>query len=297
MIARFFGLDVHKNYVVACGVNEQQDVVFPAERVTMVDFKDWVKRTLKETDEVALEVSSNAWVVADILREQVGRVAVVNPYKTKLIAQARIKNDRVDAQALAQLLAARFLAEVWLPERPVREQRALAAHRARLQKQTTQVRNRVHAILRRQNLLAPVENLFTQVGQTWLEQLSLPPTERLELEQLLEQLALLKQQLDRTDRLLASEALHDPRIPYLLQLTGIGVYSAFALLAYIGPIERFETPQQLTSYAGLTPGEHQSGDRAFSGPITRQGHPILRWLMVEAAHSAIRFDPPLVSGP
>jgi hypothetical protein len=64
---------------------------------------------------------------------------VANPYKTKLIAEAQIKNDKVDASVLARLLASRFICDVWIPDVPVREQRVLAAHRATLQKQCTRI--------------------------------------------------------------------------------------------------------------------------------------------------------------
>ena len=89
-----------------------------------------------------MEAGANTWAVADLLKAHAGRVVVANPYKTKLIAEAQIKNDKVDAGILARLLAARFICDVWIPDTPVREQRALAAHRATLQKQCTRIKNR-----------------------------------------------------------------------------------------------------------------------------------------------------------
>ena len=76
-----------------------------------------------------------------------------------------------------------------------------------------------------------------------------------------------------------------------MQASGIGYYTAFAILAAIGQIQRFPSPDKLAAYAGLVPGQYQSGQHAFNGHITKTGSPLLRWLMVEAARVAVRWDP------
>lgn len=253
MIPRYFGIDTHKHYVLVAAVDAEQEALLKPTRVSMADLPHWAARHLTAHDQVTLEVGSNTWSVVDTLRCHAGQVIVANPYKTKLIAEAHIKNDKVDAIALAKLLAARFIPAVWVPEDQVREQRGLAAHRATLQKQRTQVKNRVHHLLR--------------------------------------QLDMLEDELNESDLLIARLASQDPRLPYLMQITGIGYYTAFAILAAIGHIDRFPWPDKLAAYGGLVPRQHQSGDRNFHGHITKAGNPLLRWLMVEAARAAIRWDP------
>jgi len=291
MIARYIGMDIHKNYAVIAAVNADQQVILDPRRVEMDHLADWAAGYLTRQDEVILEATTNAWPVVDLLREHTPTVIVANTYKTKLIAEAHIKNDKVDALALAKLLAARFVCDVWVPDRQVRENRALAAHRANLQKQCTRVKNRVHGLLRRHNLRCPEKSLFTAAGYAWLDTLDLPLVDALQVQQLRAQLALLEEQLNETDKLVARQASKDPRVPYLMQLTGIGFYSAFAVLAVIGTIHRFPSPEKLTAYGGLVPRQHQSGSRSFNGHITKAGNSMLRWLMVEAAKSAIRWDP------
>jgi transposase len=218
-------------------------------------------------------------------------VKVANTYKTKLIAEAHIKNDKVDALSLAKLLAARFVCEVWVPDEQVRDNRALAAHRATLQKQATQTKNRLHGVLRRHNLRCPETSLFSAAGSAWLASLSLPLADQLHIDHFQAQLALLNDQIDATDRLIARRASQDPRVPRLMQITGIGYYSAFTILAGIGPIQRFSSPNKLAAYAGLAPRQHQSGSRSYHGHITKAGNALLRWVMCEAAQTAIRWDP------
>ena len=290
-MTRYFGMDVHKDFVMGAAVDEQQEVVQKPFRVELSNLKAWAAKNLTAEDEVALEVTGNAWYAYDLLAAHAGQVVVSNPAKTRLIAQARIKSDKHDALILARLLASRFICDVWVPVSKVREHRALAAHRATLRKQSTQTKNRVHALLCRHNLRCPTGAVFSPEGRTWLKNLTLSMVEQLELNQLLDQLDLLQRQISEADRMIARLAQYDPRMTRLLQITGVGVYTAFAVLASIGDIHRFPTPKNLTSYAGLVPSLHQSGQQCYTGSITKAGRSILRWLMVEAAHIAIRHDP------
>lgn len=291
MTQRFFGMDIHKQYVMVAAVNAVHEVIVRPTQVNMSDLARWAEQHLTSCDEVVLEAGSNAWHVVDLLSPYAGEVLVANPYKTKLIAEARIKNDKVDALVLAQLLASRFICQVWVPDAQVREQRSLAVHRATLQKQCTRIKNRLHSVLHRHNLRCPEKSLFSGTGRDWLLSLELPTAEMLEVRHLLRELALLEDQLDEADRLIARLAARDPRVPRLMQATGIGYYTAFSALATIGNIRRFPSAHNLTSYAGLVPCQHQSGKHSFHGHITKAGDTLLRWLMVEAARTAVRWDP------
>jgi len=145
-------MDIHKQYAVIVGVNREQEVVLRSERVSMGDLERWCSRHLGEHDGVVTEVTTNTWAVEEMLKRYAGQVVVANPYKTKLIAEAQIKNDKVDARALACLLAANFISEVWIPSPQVRQWRQLARHRGRLRKQCTQAKNQIHHLLQAHNL-------------------------------------------------------------------------------------------------------------------------------------------------
>jgi transposase len=291
MNTRYFGMDVHKDYVMVAAVDGSSGEIVAPVRVEMKQLKEWIDKNLTQYDEVALEVSGNAWHVYDLLAHQAGQVVVSNPAKTRLIAEARIKTDKFDALVLARLLASRFICDVWVPVSKIREQRALATHRDGLRKQSTQVKNRIHALLRRHNDRCPAASVFSREGQEWLESLELSPVETFERQQLLAQLDLVQSQLDEANTFIARRTQHDPRVTRLMQIPGIGFFTAFSVLAAIGDIHRFPSPKHLTSYAGLVPSLHQSGQKNYNGQITKQGRPLLRWLMVEAAHIAVRWDP------
>ena len=118
---------------------------------------------LQPTDKVALEATTNTWAVAAILKPFVAEVVVSNPFKTKAIADAKIKTDKVNAEVLAQLLRCDFLPRVWEP--PTTQQlRCLTARRAMLVTDKTAVKNRIHAGLHQRLLKCPFSNLFCLQG-------------------------------------------------------------------------------------------------------------------------------------
>jgi transposase len=291
MITRNFGMDIHQVFAMIVAVDNRQQIVYPVRKVRMVDLESWAAQELTASDAVVIEVTTNAWHVVDVLGAYAGQVAVVNPYKTRLIAAAQIKNDKVDALALAKLLAAGFICEVWVPSAEVRQWRILAEHRATLSKQCTEVKNRLHSMRHRHNWEHPTNDLFSQAGRQWLAQQAWPAVEALTVQQDLAQLALLESQLKAADQLIARLATQDPRVARLMQISGIGLYTAFTFLAIIGDIDRFPTASHLSGYVGLVPRQQQSGQRGYFGHITKSGSPLLRWLMVEAAQAAVRWDP------
>jgi transposase len=75
-------------------------------------------------------------------------------------------------------------------------------------------------------------------------------------------------------------------------IPGIGLVTAATVVAEVWEIGRFPGPERLCSWAGLTPGERSSDVQTRRGHITKQGSRWLRWMLVEAATSAVR-DPQL----
>jgi transposase len=105
-------------------------------------------QSLVESDRVALEVTGSCWEVARILAPHVDRVVVVSPDDTA-ITQARARTDRLDARALARLLAAGELESVWLPDERCRVLRRRLARREQLVHSRSRAKNEIHAVLQR----------------------------------------------------------------------------------------------------------------------------------------------------
>ena len=287
------GIDAHKHFAEVAILEPGRSVRHRRIRTTPDELKAFVEE-LGPQDQVVLEASFNTWALADLLQKHAGRVVVSNPMRTKEIASAKIKTDKVDAQVLAQLLAADFIAEVWVPDPLLRALRRRLSQRNALIHQQTALRNRVHAVLNRNLLDCPASDLFGRAGRQWLSRAPLPPEERQQVESALRLLAALAAEIETVERPLAEAALADPQVRHLMTIPGVGLVTALAIVAVIGDVRRFPRPNQLVGYLGLDPRVRQSGERlARTGHISRQGQSHARGLLIEAAHSAVRAPGPL----
>jgi len=242
-------------------------------------------------DRVVMESTGSLWMnVYDHLDDRHIAVVLANPLKTKAIASARIKSDKVDARILAHLLRSDLVAESYVPPKHLREVRALIRHRASIVKIRTMVKNKVHALIDKYGFEHEYSDLFGKGGVEWLKRLELNPLDRLMLDNYLQHIESLNQQLKRVDEEIHSKASKDGDVKLLLSMTGIDIYTALLIRSEIGSIDRFPDYKRLVSWAGLAPSLHQAGSIEYHGSITKQGSRMLRWIMVEAARVAVSHD-------
>jgi len=135
-VVRYVGMDVHREFA-QIAVSEG-GLVRDEGRIGVAPeaLRAWAD-TLLPDDHVALEATGNSDAIATLLSGRVARVVVSNPAKTRAIAEAKVKTDKVDARILAQLLAVDFLPPVWLPDERTRMLRRQVARRAHLVRQRT----------------------------------------------------------------------------------------------------------------------------------------------------------------
>jgi transposase len=175
---RIIGLDVHRTFAEVA--IREHGRVRPAGRIsTTTAGLQLFARGLTRRDEVVLEATCNTHAIARLLRAHAGRVVVSNPLRTRAIAEAKIKTDKIDAAVLTQLHASGFLPEVWMPDATTEALRRQVSRRAEIVRHRTRLKNQIHAILHR-NLLprCPASDLFGRKGRAWLATQSLPADER-----------------------------------------------------------------------------------------------------------------------
>ena len=212
---------------------------------------------------------------------------LVHPSRCKAIASARLKNNKVDAEILAQLLRADLLPEAWIAPPAVRQLRALLRHRVQLVRLRTLLRNRIHAVLADHGHGRPA-GCWSGPGREWLASLPLPAASREVVEDDLALIDALEVPIDRLDCEIRQRARSDPRVKVLTQLPGVGPFTALVILAEIGDVSRFASARKLASWAGLTPTVRGSNRVAHYGHISKQGSAWLRWVLCEAAQTAKR---------
>ena len=243
---------------------------------------------------VAIEASGTWWWLVDLL-EQLGHQPVLShPKQTRAIAAARLKNDRVDAERLVQLLRGDLLPTVWIPPTTVREARELIRHRVSLVRARTGVTNRLLALLARRNLQPTSGQSWSTVpGQRELKALPLPPIPTTIREDCLALCHLLNEQSRRLDKELIARWGDDVRVGRLATIPGIGPFIAILVVLELADISRFPSAKHVASAIGLTPRVRASADRVRMGHISKEGNRLLRWALVLAATQAARRPGPL----
>ena len=294
---RFTGLDVHKQFVVGTTLDGDGNTLREFRFETTPQALREFAQQLESRDAVCLESTTNAVPIYRLLAQFAGRVVISNPLKTKVIAEGKIKTDKVDSRALADLLRSKYLPDVWVPDEATLRLRSVSSYRLALVRQRTQVKNRIHALLHRNLVPLPeISDLFGNHGRQFLQTVELPEDDRLQLEQELALLGVLDAQIEQADQRLAKAAVDDPRAELLLTIPGVSQQVAVGLLAAVGTIERFRSPKKLVSYLGLDPLGKRSAGHLF-GPtrISKQGRSHARWLLIEAATAAVRVPGPIQS--
>lgn len=295
-MTRYIGMDVHKYFIEVCVLDAAGKVLFrgqvACERKPLQDF---CRTKLKKSDRVALEATGNTWSVVAIVQPFVEQVVVSNPLRTKAIAEAKVKTDKVDALVLAQLLRCDYLPLVWQPNTETQQFRGLMTHRAGMMTDRSRVKNRIQSLLARELLKPPCKVLWTKTGMAWLNSVlpTLPAHEQLALESDLRQLDAVDRELTLLDQKLADAACHDPRVQLLMTLPGVNYAVALGLLAALGDISRFQDGDHAASYLGLVPSTRQSGYHCYHGHITKAGNGSARGLLTQAAQHVGRHPGPL----
>src|SRR2546422_173450 len=98
---------------------------------------------------LAVEATFNWYYFLNVIEPLGLELHLVHPWKTRAIASARIKHDKLDSRVLAELLRTGFLAEAWIAPRAVREQRKLLRYRVHTVQWATRAKNSIHGVLNR----------------------------------------------------------------------------------------------------------------------------------------------------
>lgn len=287
-------MDVHREFAQVA-VWEDRVVRQAGQIVTTPDGLRAFADSLLPSDEVAIEATCNTHAIVRLIAPRAARVVISNPMKTRAIAEARVKTDKVDAAILAPLLAADYLPAVWMPDEETQALRRQVARRAHIVRQRTRLKNQVQAILQRNLVPRPaVSDLFGIKGRVWLGRQPLPPDEELAVQALLRQLDFHGQELRIIDAELGRVALESEEVKRLMTIPGVDATVALSIVAAVGDFHRFPRPEQLVSDLGLNPRVRQLGGQPAShGRITKHGRAHARGMLVEAAWVAVKSPGPL----
>jgi transposase len=166
----------------------------------------------------------------------------------------------------------------------------LLLHRHKLVRLRAQVKNELQHLAMNQGLQKK-RRLWSEAGQRRLRELPLRPWASRRREDLLGLLARLDEQIAPLDQAVEQAAAQDANARLLRTQPGVGPVTALAFVLTLGDVSRFRRGKQVASYLGLIPREYTSGARQRLGSISKQGNRLMRQWLVEAAQSAVRYDP------
>jgi transposase len=285
----YTGIDLHKKTSFITTVDEEGRVVarrnLPNELSMILGYFD----ALDQPTQVVIESMGSWYWLYDALSQAGHEVMISNPGKTKAIASAKIKNDKVDSHMLAQLLRAGLIARVHVSRLETRQLKELLRHRSKLVNDARRMKNRIHILLMKNNIQQPFSDLFGARGIEYLRQLPLPPTYQEPLKVYLALYLQLEQQIAPLTRQLQQLAKQQPMAKLLMSIPGVGPLVAMTFVAEVEDIGRFASYRKLSAYAGLVPSLDSSAGKDRRGHITKQGSKYLRTALIESAQCVARL--------
>ena len=286
------GVDYHKKFSQVAVVNERGKTLLnrrlPNEKLIF-------KRFLEQMDQPyqgVVEASRTWGVMYDMLEDLGVDMKLAHSLKVRAIAEAKIKNDKIDAPTLAHLLRTNLIPEVYVPSRAIRRQKNILRQRAWLVKLRTMTKNRIHQIIDRNHVQTPgFKDMFGSGGRKFLDSLELPYPDNELLKDHLGILDFINDYLKRTEKMIAEVSKDNRMVEILMSLPGMGKYFAPLIALEVAKINRFATLAKFTAYCGLSPSMYSSAEKTYYGRLIPGCNRWLRFAFIEGAWPSLRTSP------
>jgi transposase len=229
---------------------------------------------------VVIEATYGWYWMVDLLQELGATVHLANP-KALNWGERRVKNDVIDATDLADMLRLGRLPEAWIAPPAIRELRELVRYRAKLVQLRSGLKAQVHAVMAKEGVLPGTLDMFGPAGNRQLDRLELARNYAIRVQSLRELIAVYDGQIITLERDIRQHLRVHRGYRAIQAINGVGPTIAAIIVAEIGDVTRFATPEQLCSWAGLTPKHRESDVKAHRNEISKQGSRLLRWALIE----------------
>ena len=280
-MGQYVAIDLHKRRSLIVRAEEQ------GERLETVRIDNdpinlaQVVAAAGEDAEVVLEATCGWYWAADVLAELGAHIHLAHPLGLHWDTR-RVKNDVRDANALLDMLRLDMVPEAWIAPPPVRELRELVRYRAKLVMLRSGLKSQVQGVLAKEGVLTSRYELWGPKGPKLLEGLDLAPSYRTRIESLCRLIELYDTEIQGVGVEIAGWLDDDLGYRAIQAIKGVGPILGAVFVAEIGRIDRFDSPDKLCSWAGLTPKHRESDTKVSRGGITKQGSRLVRWAAIEA---------------
>src|SRR5438128_6173974 len=230
--------------------------------------------------QVVIEATYGWYWAVELLQELGATVHLASP-KALNWGERRVKNDLIDATDLADMLRLNRLGEAWIAPPAIRELRELVRYRAKLVQLRTGLKAQVHAVMAKEGVLPTVSDMFGPAGTRQLDAMELAPPFAHRVRSLRELIGVYDREIVTLERDIHQHLKSHPGYRAIQAINGVGRISAATLVAEIGDVTRFPTPQHLSSWCGLTPKHRESDLKTRRGRISKQGSRLVRATLIE----------------
>jgi transposase len=237
---------------------------------------------------VGMEATGNFHWFRRLMAELGHEVLLGDPSAIRAACPRKQKTDKRDARHILTLLLEDRFPVVWQPSVENEDTRQLLLHRCRLVRMRARVKNQLDSIAKNEGLLS--KRVWCAMRRQQIEALPLSGWDVERRKDLLALLDELNRRIEPLDEAVKKTAEGSAEARLLMTHPGVGPVVSLAYVLTLGDWRRFPRGKQVASYLGLIPTEESSSDKRRLGHISKQGNTLLRWLLVEAATKAQRYD-------
>lgn len=282
----FVGVDLHKNRFTTFVIEPQDRYSKDYELSEINEFL----ATLDPRDTVGVEASTNTFAFYDLLKQKTDDVTVFNPHRLKVISEAAVKTDKVDAEKIASVLkmfkvsGEQIHNAVYVPDQKIRDLRSLFATYKNFKRHIVMWRNRIHALLAQHMILIPPCDMSSKVGRCRIQdRVAELPNVKIQISILFDQLSACEKGKSAIEELIlksGKEFLNT--IDILTSISGISVFTALAVIADIADIKRFKNPKKLAMYLRSAPEIDSSNEVKKIKRTTKAGRRLSIELLIQS---------------
>jgi transposase len=292
---KIIGLDCHPDtFTAAVFVGQtphEARKVGSRENLSLQALLGWAAKEFGPQDLFVLEAGSNSFELCTRLHAMGLHAAVLESCHVGKHAKTYADNDKMAAARIALVYLAGNAPCVWVPDQKSRQRRELLHAYNKAVADHTAASNSLRAYLNGNAVRLAKSKLELESTRQWiLQQRDWSSMQRQILAEHFGDLDASKERRKRLYRLIAAEMSGEPMMLRCLNILGVGLINAFALLAVIGEVRRFQRPEKLVAYIGLNPGQRQSGTgKNIKLGVGKRGRGDIRHLLIQGAQAVLRM--------
>jgi len=296
---QFIGIDLHTNKFT-CNYRDEET---PADakkgkRTETFDLNEFgitkFIETLEPESYALVEATITTFSFARLVQPFVKELIVANTYELKVVSRARNNTDKIDAGILSRVIHTQVMSgvqqvsPVYVPPAGIQELRALFATYRLQKKQTTQIKNRIHSLLKEQLYGFTQEEIFDKKSREKLRGLDCGASLSFQLNLLFDQLEFIEAQTEKlTEQIKLHAAPHIREIEILTSMKGISVFIAAAIIADIISVGRFKNSKHFTSYLRSAPSVSNSNTSERNRGTNKKGRKVASALITQSLNHVL----------